>query len=590
MSILQTVSADAGFLTRVAAAADQFVAGLVETDDGGAQVLAHRPAMGRLLALLAVYTEPRSAHYQQEHLVAEMSACLARLELLQGPTGLFDGTNLCSPPDSAFTLNDVCLALGLIRHRGEKAEPLPAGQQRADPSQADPVLAGVAQRLDGIISRATDAMVAGGVHTPNHRWELCAALAQMNVLQPRPDIDPRIAEWLAEGIDLLPDGMYSERSPLYATAVTNPSLLAIADSSDRPELLDHVRRNLRAFLPWFNRDGTVESVFSRRQDQWMAFQASPFLHLYRRLASQDGDTDFAAAATWLEQFPLYEPAKLLALTRLDPWLGAALPEAAPSDAGLPLPLVPAAAALDSCGVFRFRKSGAVTTVFGGCDDQVPGVVSGLATNPTFLRFAAGAAVLTDVRLSRSFFDLGPFRSQQTVRAGSSVTLTEELAANFYLPLPASKRRADGIYALEHEGRFSASMDFSSRPTVTHRLATTICVTVDGAETALDVGFEGAETAFAMELTFQPGGVLEGVEPAGEADSYQLVAGRGRYRVGADVIEFGPGAAADPDTPAAYNPGESYLYLAGTNASAGVKVFITGRTTGNIRFTLRAASS
>jgi hypothetical protein len=65
-----------------------------------------------------------------------------------------------------------------------------------------------------------------------------------------------------------------------------------------------------------------------------------------------------------------------------------------------------------------------------------------------------------------------------------------------------------------------------------------------------------------------------------------VSGTGTYRVGADVIEFGPGLPADPDTPAAYNPGESYRYLGGTNAAAGTKVYFTGRTTGVHRFTLR----
>ena len=582
-NILQTASVDAAFLNRVGEAADQSVQALLETHDADVAALAHRPAMGRLLAMVTVFTEPGSRFYGAGFdgaggLRKPMAGCLDRLEQLQGPTGLFDGTNLCSPPDSAFTLNDVCLALGLIR---------------ALDTPLDPVLAEVDARLSGIVSRATDAMVAGGVHTPNHRWELCAALAQMDRLQPRPGIAERISEWLAEGIDQLPDGMYSERSPLYATAVTNPSLLAIADSSGRPELLDHVRRNLTAFLPWFSPDGSVESVFSRRQDQWMTFDAAPFLHLYRRLANQDGRKDFAAAATWLEGLPLHEPAKLLALARLDPWLREALPgtrpdEGAPPPSGLPFhaAMAPADAALETCGVYRFRDGGSVVTVFGGCDALVPGVVSGLAANPTFLRFAHGAAVLTDVRLSRSFFDLGPFRSQHTVANGTAVTLSEELEANFYLPLPAQKRRADGIYALEHEGRFSAGMDFSSRPTVVHKLATDIAVQADSGQAVLDISFEGADTAFALELTFRPGGTLDGAIPLGGTGAFQLVEGMGRYRVGGDAIEFGPGSPASPDTPAAYNPGESYRYLAGTNASGGLKVYITGRTRGSHRFTLR----
>jgi hypothetical protein len=607
---LQTAPADVAFLGRVVEAADQYVHTFLETHDAEASSLPHRAAMGRLLALVTVSTEPGSGFYREARLQEPMATCLDRLELLQGPTGLFDGTNLCSPPDSAFTLNDVCLALGLIRAL----------------DSPDPVLAEVDARLSSIVARATDAMVSGGVHTPNHRWELSAALARMNQLQPRQDIAHRIGEWLAEGIDQLPDGMYSERSPLYATAVTNPSLLIIADSFGRPDLLDHVRRNLTAFLPFFNVDGSVESVFSRRQDQWLTFEAAPFLRFYRRLANQDGRADFAAAAAWLGTLPLHEPAKLLALTRLDPWLRAALPgDVIPGDAGpgrvgdaafgdahrgdaaregrrppsgsplpgaaheLPAALVPAQSSLDSCGLHRFRTSGSVTTVFGGCDDLVPGVVSGLASNPTFLRFGHGEALLSGVRLSRSFFDLGPFRSQRTFRNGNSVALSEAVAANFYLPLPAERRREDGIYALQHEGRFSASMDFTGRPAVMHRLETRIGVEVHGEGTVLTIDFDGADTAFALELTFRPGGALDGVEPLGEPGTFQLVGGMGVYRLGPDVIEFGPGLPADPDTPPSYNPGENYRYLAGTNASEGIKVFITGRTRGRHVFTLRGSS-
>ncbi len=85
-----------------------------------------------------------------------------------------------------------------------------------------------------------------------------------------------------------------------------------------------------------------------------------------------------------------------------------------------------------------------------------------------------------------------------------------------------------------------------------------------------------------------------VVPSGDAgtaglEAFQLATGTGSYRVGADVIDFGPGIAADPDNPPVYNPGEAYRYLAGTNATDGVKVYITGRTRGTHRFTLRGRS-
>ena len=578
---MQTTTAETAFLAQVGEAADRHVTAFLATHDDDVPALAHRPATARLLDLVTVFTQPGSRFFRKEGIGEAMILCLDRLEVLQGPTGLFDGTNLCSPPDSAFTLNDVCLTLRLVRALDGDRFP---GE--------GPLLGEVDGRLAAIIGRSVEAMVAGGVHTPNHRWELCAALAQINLFQPRQDIRVRIGQWLAEGIDQLPDGMYSERSPLYATAVTNPSLLTIADNAGRPELLDHVRRNLTAFLPWFNPDGTVESVFSRRQDQWMAFGATPFLHLYRRFALQDGRADFAAAAAWLATLPLHEPAKLLALSRLDPWLAGGLPGAPASGPGLSLPpaLTPPDAVLESCGAYRFRAGGSVATVFGGCDPLVPGVGSGLATNPTFLSFRHGESVLSDVRLSRSFFDLGPFRSQATSLRDRSVVLSEEVQASFYQPLPPDRLRADGIYPLEHEGRFSAAMGFSARAADVHRLKTGMTVTIEDGQVCLDACFDGTRTAFALELTFRPGGVLDGVEPATVPGAFRLVDGTGSYRMGRDVIEFGPGLPPDPDAPAAYNPGESYRYLGGTNAADGVKVYISGWTTGRYLFTFRGYSA
>ncbi len=583
---MKTPLIDDAFLGRLVDESDHYVKALLGMNDGAVAALPHRAAMARLLALVTVYSEPSSAFYQQEEAAGAMAACLDRLELLQGPTGLFDGTNLCSPPDSAFTVNDLCLAVRLIRNQ-------------EDDGTAAGVLPGVDERLNGIASRAADAMIGGGVHTPNHRWELCAALAQMNQLHPVAEIPPRISEWLAEGIDQLPDGMYSERSPLYATAVTNPSLITIADCDGRPELLNNVRRNLAAFLPWFNTDGSVESVFSRRQDQWLVFHAAPFLPLYRRFANQDCREDFAAAARWLESLPIDEPAHLLALTRVDPWLGQALPGMPPSsadfldDAGTgaqpPAALTPSKASLDSCGLYRFRRGATVTTVFGGCDDLASGVSSGLASNPTFLSFGHGSALLSSVRLSRSFFDLGPFRSGTTVPSDDGVQLSETLEAGFYLPLPVEKRRTDGIYALEHEGRFSAGMGFSNRPAVIHTLETKASILLEGDSTILELAFDGADTAFALELTFRPGGTLSGVEALKESGASQLVGESGRYQVGPDVIEFGPGQPADPDAPPRYNPGENYRYLGGTNAADGVRAYITGRTRGTFRITLRGLS-
>ena len=91
-----------------------------------------------------------------------------------------------------------------------------------------PTLYSDRQRLEQVLRKAGPAIAAGGVHTPNHRWEIAAALARTHHLFPDRRYAARIDDWLDEGIDATPDGIYSERSSTYASEVTNHCLLAIA--------------------------------------------------------------------------------------------------------------------------------------------------------------------------------------------------------------------------------------------------------------------------------------------------------------------------------------------------------------------------
>ena len=75
------------------------------------------------------------------------------------------------------------------------------------------------------------------MHTPNHRWEICKALAHIHHLWPSRAVLARINDWLGEGIDQDAEGEYSERSPNYASEVTNRSLVIVARLADRPRLL-----------------------------------------------------------------------------------------------------------------------------------------------------------------------------------------------------------------------------------------------------------------------------------------------------------------------------------------------------------------
>lgn len=187
-------------------------------------------------------------------LLARLSLSLDYLERAQRPSGLTDlrDCNYDSGPDAGFVLQAVCPPLLLARETPPAAEWAPA-----------------AARLEGFARRLAGGALAGGFHTPNHRWVLAGALTLAARLFPDLPAAPVIDAYLAEGIDIDADGLYIERSAGVYDAICARSLLLAAQGAgpDRAGALhDAVRRNLAADLALLNADGTVETGLSRRQD------------------------------------------------------------------------------------------------------------------------------------------------------------------------------------------------------------------------------------------------------------------------------------------------------------------------------------
>jgi hypothetical protein len=496
----------------------------------------------------------------------------ARLRELQGPSGLFTGgDNVDSPPDSAFSVNDLADALLMLRRADEPAEvPL----------------------LEELLSSVTPALLAGGVHTPNHRWELSAALARLHRLAPRDALAERVDRWLAEGVDIDEAGLYSERSAVYAAFVSNPSLLVLAEVMDRPDLLDAVERNLDATLDLLLPDGSVETVLSRRQDQRTRISLAPYLLPLRKLARLRCRGDFAWAAGLALAQGLTLPEEAAAQLVLEPEVAHALP--APVE-----PRRPRRRFFRSAGLLVDHRPAATTVVFGGSDYQRhQRIRSGLANSPTLLRLFAGAAVLDSVRLSRAFFSHGPFRGRLLDVEPDTVTLTETVSAAYYQPLDPADHDPGGAYALVDEGRFSAAMDFGRR--AQDRLTLTTSVRVhfgdDGVEVAFDV--TGAVVDWALELAFRPGGTMAGARSLG-THTWQLDATAGAaavYQLGNDAITItaleasdGAGGAIPAAHAApAYEPGEDYRFLGGTDAATGERLYVTARVPAALRLKINAA--
>ena len=512
--------------------------------------------------LVSGYVWGKSSYHHDDSLLAPLLWLAEQLASRQHEDGLYDVGNLHSPPDSSFAIQDVCMVYGLL-----DADDQPATQ----PHRAI---------LEKVLRKAGPAIAAGGVHTPNHRWEISAALARTHHLFPDRRYAARIDDWLDEGIDATPDGIYSERSSTYASEVTNHSLLTVAWLRNKPELLEHVRRNLDATLYFLEPNGEVDTVASRRQDQTRIREVWWYLTQFRELALHSGDGRFSTIAKSIEQRGTGEIGDFLAEVMERPEIAAVLPalEPAPTDFAQHFPSQASA---------RIRRDARTATVFGGTDfHDIPVIASGLSTNPTFFKLRNGAAILDSVRLSPQFFSTGHFRSDGMRRTGPrTYKLAQEVKVPYHLPLPKRYRREDGLYALTPDGRFYASMDFPHRPKQYRTLRTEVTIVEVGNGWDLTFEFDGDETGYAIELCFRNGGTLAGVEALGTAGNHQLVSGTGSYTVGPDRIEFGPGNGA---TRVSMDPGERYTYLGGSLTPDGQRVYLTGRTPG--RQTLRLRTS
>ncbi|MGY1495516.1 hypothetical protein ACW4TU_02525 [Streptomyces sp. QTS52] len=560
---------DHEFVRSAALAADRLATPLAARPDEEPAGVTHRDLARRVKTLVAAYRSPDSALHGNGQAVAAATTHLRALRAAQTTTGLFaGGDNVQSPPDSAFTVNDVC-----------DAHVLAAG--------AGPELRDVTAALAEIAGAASGSLLTGGVHTPNHRWELCAALARLHRSFPDDRLLDRVEEWLAEGVDIDTEGLYSERSAVYASLVTNPSLLLLAEVLGRTDLLDAVERNLATTLDLIRPDGMVETVHSRRQDQRLSFPLWPYLPHYRLLAIRTGRGDFARAARLAAADGIDDP-DMLAQTLLTPDLCRTLPapdaEKLPRDRYLPTARLAAHA-----------SATAHTVVYGGSDvPEHRRIRSGLACNPTFLRLFAGDAVLDAVRLSRGFFDLGPFRAADMEQlADSRYRLTQTLTTAYYQPLPKDRRRDDGAYRLVDEGRFSAAMAFPDRPQdeVSHTTRVEVDLREDGADLRIDIS--GPPVPWALELTFRPGGEPQGAVPLGDG-SWCLTTEPLTYRVGDDeirveaAVETGePLAGPDRSDVLRYDPGQDYTVVGGTDATTGNRVYLGGLGPHTLTVALRA---
>ena len=538
---------------RAVAANDKEVDSLLQTVSVENFNFGRRAALD-FATLTASYCYAGSVHYRNPLIISRLEILIEELEKFQTEDGTINVGNLESPPDTAFLLEPLSASAFLLI------------------KDNSPATGNAQEKLKAFILKAADALATGGVHTPNHRWVICAALARVHKVYPNKKYINRIEDWLGEGIYIDSDGHYPERSRLYG-GVENNSLLTMGRLLNKPALFEPVRKNLTNTYYYMEPDGDLVTTDSRRQDQYIGKTIVSYYLYYRYLAIKDNNSNFAGIAKLIEQMKGFEEEVLnRSLFHFLENDVLQQPLAVAKD-----PAINYEKFFATSQLLRIRWGNKTTTLFGGVDWPII-IASGRSNSPNFYAFRKGGAILKYMRLSSGFFNMGYFYSEGIKREGNKYILHKKLSVPYYQPLPKNKRHADGDYTLSPsiDDRFWNKMDFSNRPVSNVKtLDTTIIFSEINNTNEINFNVTGLKgVPVTIELCFAEGGKLSGVTTTKEGNNF-LESGTGKYELGEDSIQFGPGAVAHKTI--ANLEGERYSTHFGNLRTKGMYVYITGTT-------------
>ncbi|MBI1389033.1 MAG: hypothetical protein GC154_11350 [bacterium] len=452
----------------------------------------YQPGSAAALAqtLAASYLSERSALYRDVETLNRIQLAAKHLQRVQSPDGFIDllTTNFNSPPDTGFVIHHAASAARLARMAGDHD---------------------IESALEPFLRLAAEGLRKGGVHTPNHRWVVSSALAQLNELYPDEGNLKRIDEWLSEGIDVDEDGQFTEKSTTIYNAVCDRAFVVMAHKLKRPGLLDPVRRNLSGMLYLLHSNGGVVTEISSRQDVNTRGDLQRYWFPLRYLAIHDGDGVFAGLARSLEP----RRASLADLMEY-PELLQAPPAAEPP----PDDYVKTFARSPITRIRRKKIS--ATLIHQG--------------NSRFFSLHAGDAAVGAVRFASAFFGKGQFIPETFRHNGGDYEFSQSLQAGYYQPLPNAEIGADRDKLRQAHARREVSelckMDYAA-----------VVREIEGGF-EIELSARGTDNVpLAVEINLAERGEIEGCAASPvHADSFLFEADRAVYRRGNDTIHIGPG--------------------------------------------------
>ncbi|MEO8130908.1 MAG: hypothetical protein ABI822_27670, partial [Bryobacteraceae bacterium] len=391
-----------------------------------------------------------------------------------------------SPPDTAFGVRAMCTGAVLAQREGDRA---------------------LLAIMEPFLRKAGSSLSHGGIHTPNHRWVVSAALSQLHELFGEPGYLRRIDQWLAEGIDIDADGMYDERSTARYNPIVDSALVVIAAKLKRPQLLEYVRRNLDAMMYLLHPGYEVVTEISHRQDLNQRGNMGGYWFPLQYMAIHDNNGRYMTISNHFT--PTHAP---LSTFMEYPELNSAGPKPEP----VPDQYEKQMEVLD---LVRIRRGSTSASIF-------------TKDNSRFFTLRRGEAVINAVRFASAFFGKAQFVPDQSESKDGVRHLTQTLEAPYYQPFTPSRKIAAGEWRSTQKLRPQSEV-------CRLRQSASIAETKNGFRVRIQAG--GTKNVpVTIEINFREGGKLEGVVPMHKIEAgWALASGKGTYRMGNDTITFGP---------------------------------------------------
>ncbi|HWQ53987.1 MAG TPA: hypothetical protein VN442_09895 [Bryobacteraceae bacterium] len=446
-------------------------------------------------AVLSLFTasllHPGSKFYKNPLLVERMRLATRFLEKGQSPEGNISllTTNFNSPPDTGFVMHGLGTAACIAKRR--EARELVA-------------------MMEPFMLKAGAALTSGGIHTPNHRWVVSSALAQLNEIFPNPAYIRRINMWLAEDVDIDEDGQFTERSTHIYNPICDRAFIVLAEKLKRPELLEPARRNLHSMLYLLHPGFDVVTEISSRRDADTRGNMSGYWFPLRYFAMRDGDGRFAAIER--KYAPVYASLPVLM-------------EYPELEKPGPAPVAPPE---DYEKQFRALKIAHIRRGLTSATVMMNG-------RNRFFAVRRGDAIVNAVRFASAFFGKGQFTPQTVEKRGDTYYFSQSLEAGYMQPLDPPQKVTSANWG---------NLRATRRQTQICKLTQEAWVTETKDGFRLRIKSEGTSNVpLSVEINLGEGGKLEGCEPAPQlADGWILPSGYAVYRTASHAIRFGPGIA------------------------------------------------